>query len=115
LIQKKSLTPIPLSLREKKRYICFKLISSKPLNAGKVKKALDKTLLFLFGEVGLGRKGYSFIEFNSKTKKGIIRCKHTEEEEMKAGILFLKKIEDIDVIPVIESVSGTLKKSREKK
>jgi RNase P/RNase MRP subunit POP5 len=116
--QKKSFKPIPLSMRDRKRYVLFQLI---PLNSKKVvfsveevKKALSENFLQLFGEIGLARKGYQFISFNSKNFLGIIRCKHLELEEIKSGLLFLKEVKGKAVIPRILRVSGTLKTLKSK-
>ncbi len=110
--EKKKLNPIPLSLRDRKRYVVFEILSEKTFSSKDISKALKEVFLQLFGEIGLAKMNYSFIEFNEKTQKGIVRCKHTALEETKTGILFLKEINGIKITPKTLTTSGTLKKAR---
>lgn len=110
--EKLSLKPIPLSLREKKRYIVFELISKNKFNFRDVRSELNRTLFDLFGEKGFSELSFNFILFNEKNNKGIIRCRHIETEKAKTGILFLREINSIHVIPRIIRTSGSLKKAK---
>ncbi len=112
---KKSIKPIPLSYRGKKRYILFELISEKRLNEKDVSRELWNTFLRLFGEVGCAKAKIWPILFDGKKNRGIIRCANEGVEEAKAAILFLRDVNGVGVIPRILLVSGSLKKLKEKK
>jgi ribonuclease P/MRP protein subunit POP5 len=107
---KKSLKPIPLSLRGKKRYIEFELITESSLKEKDVSQAVWQSLLQNFGEFGTAKQKPWLISFNSKTSKGIIRCAHDKVDEVKTGLLFVKKVKNVKVVPKIIRVSGSVKK-----
>ena len=110
--EKKSMNPIPLSLRDKKRYLVFELVSDGFLSAKNVSFALKNHFLKLFGELGLSKMNYLFIAFNEKTKKGILKCRHTATDDLKAGVLLLKEVNLLKVIPKTLKTSGTVKKAK---
>jgi len=110
--QKKSVNPIPLSLRDKKRYLVFQLISDEFISEKDTAISVKNNFLRLFGELGLGKMNYQFISFNEKTKKGILKCRHTAVEDLKAGILLLKEVNGVKVIPKTLKLSGTVKKAK---
>lgn len=107
---KKSIKPIPQSMRGKKRYIYFELISDRKLASGEVSKLLWNSFLRLYGEFGSAEIKFWFIEFADG--KGIIRCAHDKVDKAKAAILFLKESENFGIMPKILRVSGSLKKIR---
>ncbi len=109
---KKSIKPIPPTMRGKKRYISFELIGGEKLSENEISKAVWENFLKLYGEVGVARQKIWMIEF--KKGKGIIRCANETTEEVKAGLLFLKKVSSMSVNPKITLVSGSLKKLRAK-
>ena len=110
--EKKSMNPIPLSLRDKKRYLVFELITEQNLFGKDVNFALKNHLLKLFGELGLSKMNYQFIQFNEKSKKGILKCRHTAVDDLKAGVLLLKEVNGIKVLPKTLKTSGTVKKAK---
>ena len=107
---KKSLKPIPPTLRGKKRYVLFELACDKKLSSPRVSDALWKTFLRIYGEFGAGEMKLWMIEFGNG--KGIIRCAHNRVEQAKAGILFLTEVDGVPVIPKTLKTSGSLKKIR---
>ncbi|MEW6294928.1 MAG: Rpp14/Pop5 family protein [Candidatus Diapherotrites archaeon] len=111
---KKSLNAIPLSLRDRKRYIVFELISDKKLSGKELNFSLNKLFLQLYGEIGFSKMNLSLIKFNEENGKGILRCRHSFLEEAKAGIMFLSnKANEIKLIPRIVRVTGTARKAKE--
>jgi len=110
---KKSLNAIPLSLRDRKRYIVFELIAEKKLNENGVRISLNKLFLQLYGEIGFSKMNLNLIQFNEKNGKGILRCRHSFLEEAKAGLLFSGKVNEIKLIPRILRVTGTVRKAKE--
>ncbi|MFH1586961.1 MAG: Rpp14/Pop5 family protein [Candidatus Diapherotrites archaeon] len=109
---KKGIKPIPPTMRGKKRYINFELIGGEKLGENEVSKAVWDVFLKLYGEVGVARQKIWMIEF--KKGNGILRCSNETTEEVKAGLLFLKKVASTAVNPKITLVSGSLRKLRKK-
>lgn len=110
---KKSLKALPLSQRGKKRYVLFELSAGKPLSAAIVEKEIFKKFSELFGSKGIAGQKLHFIGFFGEKNLGILKCSLQETENVKAGLLFLKTIAGIPVIPRIVSVSGSVKKLKE--
>ncbi len=101
---------LPPSLRKRKRYIAFEIISDQPVEPEKVKEALNVSLLKLFGE--LESPEIRLIEF--KDGKGMLMCFHDELNKVKIALTLIKKINGQDVIPVILGVAGTIKSCKRK-
>ncbi|MCR4335433.1 MAG: ribonuclease P protein component 2 [archaeon] len=108
--KKKSLKPIPPTLRGKKRYIKFEFICNNALKEESVKKAIWGTFRGVFGEKGIAEQKLWVVKWNSAKNEGILRCSHTEEENVKAGLLFLKSVDNQEIIPLILNVSGSIAK-----
>ncbi len=101
---------LPPSLRKRKRYIAFEIISAQPVEPEKVKEVLNASLLKLFGE--LESPEIRLIEF--RDGKGMVMCSHDELNKVKIALTLIKKINGQDVIPVILGVAGTIKSCRRK-
>ena len=112
--EKKSLRPIPPTMRGKKRYLLFRLESKGRLNERAVKDVLMKEFLRLYGEVGIARQKLNFITFSPKSGKGIVRCALESVTEVRAGIMFLKEVSGLAVRPETLLTSGSVKKLKEK-
>jgi len=105
--------PIPPTLRGKKRYIKFELLSDRQLDRRDVSLATIKNMQSLFGEHGLAEKRFKFMDFNEKTNSGIVFCDNNATEVIKASLLFLKTVGNMPVLPKIIAVSGSLNKLKE--
>lgn len=115
---KTKLNPIPLSLRGKKRYIEFELLPDNDskktdFNEKDVSKAVWNIMLSLYGGFGVAKQKIWLIRYDSISKKGILRCSLNSVEEVKAGLLFLKEINGLKVIPNILGVKGSIKGIKE--
>lgn len=98
--------PLLPSLKEKKRYVVFEIISGTQKYPEKeIKEAFRK----LFGEVGLSEAGLIFLKNKWKNKRGIIRVNHKNVDRLKASFCMVKGMTIKSV-----GVSGTLKKAQEK-
>lgn len=113
-IVKKAISPIKPTLRGKKRYVLFELISNEKIAEYDVKNELNRVFMRLFGEFGVAERRIWFIKFDEARKAGIARCGHKYAEDAKAAILFLKEVKGKAVIPRIKSVSGSVHKLKEK-
>jgi len=110
--KKKSLKTIPPTLRNKKRYVVFELIAEREISEFALKNSLSRLFFDLFGQYGFSHSNYSFVLFNSKTRRAIIKCRRSWKEKTKTALLFLEKIDSIACIPRIITVSGSAKKAK---
>lgn len=111
---KRSMKPIPKSMRGKKRYVLFELVSDERFDEEEVKKALWKTILQLFGELGAAKQKFWFVKWSKPKQRGIVRCALEHTDEVKTGLLFLKEISGKSVVPRTLLTSGNIKKLKEK-
>lgn len=91
----------------------FEIINEGEVDIQSVMRALRRKSYELFGT--FYAPVFQLIEFDPKTKIGIIRCAREDVEKLRVVFAFLRKI-DSDKPIVINDIycSGTLKKLREK-
>jgi len=107
--KQKALSP---SLKEKRRYLVYEVISSMNLTYKDIKDSINTAFKELFGLEGLSRAGLEFIEFQDN--KGIVRVSTKGLDMLKASFCFVRKINKDDVVLRSLGVSGMLKKARNK-
>jgi ribonuclease P/MRP protein subunit POP5 len=110
----KKIKPILPTLREKKRYLMFEILSkSKIKDFSRVSSAIWASSLSFLGEWGAAKAGILMLpdKYNAKTQRGIIKVNHKYVNELKASLVLIKRIEDDDVIIRSVTVSGILKKA----
>ena len=111
---KTKLKPILPSLREKKRYLAFEVISKEGVNnAEAVSNAIWDCSLQFLGKLGTAKAGIMVLEnkWNPELQRGIIKVGHKHADALKAALLFAGKIDGKDVIFRSLGVSGILKKA----
>lgn len=111
---KKSMKPIPPTLRGKKRYVLFELISESKFDEKEVSRELWKVMHQLFGECGVARQRFWFIKWSRAKSRGIVRCALDHLDDVKTGILFMKEVADKKVIPKTLLTSGSIAKLKKK-
>ena len=109
-IEKNKKAIVPLSKRERKRYILFEVLN------GEVAEKdfyfgfwID--LLSFFGSKGLAEINPKIVLF--KSNKAIIKCKRGKELELIAGTAFIEKIKNKKIIINPLLTSGTVKTLKE--
>ncbi len=111
-MEKSGLKPIPPTLRGKKRYVKFELISGSALNEEAVKRAIWSVFSAIYGEKGIADQKLWLVKWEHGKNIGYLRCALETEEETKAGLLFLGRVAGEQVVPIILLVSGSMKKLR---
>jgi len=114
---KKRLKPILPSLREKKRYLAFEVISkSRVYNYNSIAGAIHNSLLQLIGELGAGKAGIKFLEdkFNQELQRGLVKVNHKYVDHLRASLALINDIDEKEVIVRSVGVSGILKKAEKK-
>ena len=114
---KTKLKPILPSLREKKRYLAFEVISKKKINKGEdVSNAIRHYSLQFLGQLGAAKAGIMVLDnkWNQHLQRGIMKVSHKHVDNARASLMFINKVNDNDVIFRSLGVSGILKKAERK-
>ena len=108
MIKLKGLKP---SLREKKRYIVYKVDSSEKVNMFSFQESLIKKLAEMLGI--FTPAGLIPVKFNNKTKQGIIRVNHTAVDLVRSCFVLINRINQTQVSIHTSRVTGVLKIANE--
>ena len=109
-IEKKKKKTIPLSKRERKRYILIEILNAE-INEKDFYFGFWIELLSFFGSKGLAEINPRIVLY--KKNKVIIKCKRGKDTELISGLAFINKIRNKKVIlnPIL--TSGTIKKLKD--
>lgn len=113
---KAKIKPLLPTLREKKRYLVYDVVSKHKFNdAIHVTKAiLDASKEFL-GNLGMAKAGIIPIDhWNASLQRGIMRVNNKNVDNLKASLIFVKAINGEEVIVRSVGASGILKKAQQK-
>lgn len=111
------LKPVLPSLREKKRYLVFEVISKERIkDANLVSHAiLDFSFRFL-GQLGVAKAGIMTLnnKWHPELQRGILKVSNKYVDAVKAALIFANKVGDEEVIFRSLGVSGILRKAENK-
>ena len=99
------------SLKEKKRYISFEVVSDNNFSFNEIKKEINKHILKILGEKGYSKAGIMFIDTNTKNQ-GIIKTNNKELINTRAALTLINEINNKKLIIKCRKVSGILKKAK---
>lgn len=114
---KTKLKPILPSLREKKRYLVFEVISKEKINnAEHVSNAVWHCSQQLLGQLGTAKAGIMVLnnKWNPELQRGIIKVSHKHVDAVKAALTFATEVDNANVIFRSLGVSGILRKAENK-
>jgi len=101
------------SLKEKRRYVAFEVISKKGLSFNEVKESIIKRYKEFFGIIGLSKASIEVLN-EWKDNKGIIKVNNKNLDELKSSLVLIKTINNQKVIVRCIGVSGIIKKLKNK-
>ena len=110
----KGLKPLLPTLKEKKRYLAFEIVSKSKIKAfSEVSKAIWGSTLSFAGTKGAAKMGiWVFPEkYNMTKQRGLIRVGHRNLDELKASLALIKTIEEQPVAVRSIGASGILAKA----
>jgi len=116
-MQRATHKPVIPSLREKKRYLVYEIISKRKFNTyQQVADTINYTSLQFLGELGYGNAGMMLIhdQWDYETQRGIIRVSHLYVNHMRSALMLIKGVNNEEVIFRTVGISGALKKARRK-
>ena len=109
--QKERLKPLSPALRERERYISFKVISEEPIVYYDLESSVWQTLLDSYGELGVAQMSVWLVKnlWKEIEQSGVIRCNNKSVSKVIAGLGLITRLGESRVIVKIEKVSGTIK------
>lgn len=110
----KRLKVLPLSLREKKRYIAFRVISEEPIIYSDLESAFWDVMLSLCGELGTSRTSAWLMKdlWREKEQIGVVRCNHLAVHTVLAALGLITRLGENRVNVKVLKVSGTIRSLR---
>ena len=101
------------SLRQKKRYLVFEVISQEKFSYPEIQEEVHRAAHDFLGQLGLSKAGIIFLpeKWNASEQRFLLKVNHTAVDEVKAALLLSKKIKKAPIIIRSITVSGTLKKA----
>lgn len=114
---KTKIKPLLPSLREKKRYLAYEVISKNRFyDVFAVNKAILDGAKDFLGDSGMSRAGILPIndKWNADLQRGIMRVNNKHVDNLKASLIFVKNIEGKEVVVKSVGASGILRKAQQK-
>lgn len=107
---------LPPTLRTKKRYIVYNIISEKPIEYPDFIDAIWDSCFSLFGEMGTSNMRLWNISnlYNDKEQKGVVKCEHIAVEKVRSCLASIQVIGETKAIVKVIGVTGTLKNAQQK-
>jgi|FLOH01.1.fsa_nt_gi ribonuclease P/MRP protein subunit POP5 len=105
--------PILPTLKEKKRYVVYEILSQKNLDKNPSIEIVKKTKLFL-GLFESAKAGLQSITYDQKLQRGVLRVSNKFVDKLKISLALINDLEDGDVAIKSIGVSGILKKAKNK-
>ena len=106
--------PILPSLREKKRYLAFEVVSKARIrDFATLKTAILTSLSSFLGVFNMAKAGTILLEdtWDRKKQRGLIRVNHRYVDDVKFALMRIDKIKRQSIIIRRLGVSGILKKA----
>jgi ribonuclease P/MRP protein subunit POP5 len=99
------------TLREKERYVKFKIISESHVNYGDLEAAIWNTFLDFYGEYEVSKLSLWLVKnlYDERSQVGIVRCNNKSVPKVVAGLGLISRFGDSRAIFKIVSISGTIR------
>lgn len=109
--QQEKLKILSPTLREKERYIKFRIISEEPIVYSDLESGMWQTLLDFYGELGVSQMSVWLVKnlWDERQQAGVIRCNNKSVSKVIAGIGLITRLGESRIIFKILKVSGTIK------
>ncbi len=100
------------SLKEKKRYLVYEVISDKKVNTREAYNEILSNYSDFFGKFNIGKAGIMFLD--EVNNCGIIKINNKCVDELRSSLTLVEYVKGERVIIKTRGVSGILKKAKEK-
>ena len=107
-----STKPLPPTMRNKKRYILYKVLAGRMHGHDEITHAISQAALQYVGLWGHSRLNMNFMDkyFRKEEQMGIVCVSHDQVDTMKALLGHVKNIKNAPATICTQRVSGSLKK-----
>lgn len=107
---------LPPTLRAKKRYLAFEVVSASPISYNDLVDALWNGILSFMGELEASEAKLWLIHnlYDPAAQRGVIKCKSTHVEHVRATLALISVIGEARAVVRIIGVTGTIKSAKEK-
>ncbi len=95
------------SLREKKRYLAFEMLSESAVSRRDFIDELERSASSLLGDIGSSECGLKMLSFDRTG--GIVRCARTKTELMRAVLATINRVMGVRVAVHVIGSSGSVK------
>ncbi len=104
--------PLIPSLREKKRYLAFEVVSESILSKKSVMLSIKLKINQALGTFETAKAGIMFLpdKYNQQKQRGILKVNHDYLDKVKASLCLIKKIDNQKAIVRSLSASGMINK-----
>ncbi len=109
---KQKVNPLKPSMREKKRYMAYEIMSKEPLN-GNTDKVLINQIKALLGVFSAGKAGVMSVKYASEKQRGVIRVERKFVDHVRSCFVMIKNLNNQEVLIRTLRVSGMLNKAKE--
>lgn len=104
--------PLPPSIREKKRYLRFKVHAEEDVELGEVVDAVWDACLEYMGAKDTGKADHWVIknQFDGESQEGIVRVERSMVDDFRASLCFVESLGGKKGFIEVTAVSGSIKK-----
>ena len=102
------------TLREKKRYVAFEVLSEdNNTDLNKINAAISESFMELYGNLGMAGAGLMFLneKYNPQLNRGVVKVGHYYVNNLKSALAMIREIDHNKVIIRSLGVSGVLRKT----
>jgi ribonuclease P/MRP protein subunit POP5 len=103
---------IPPSLRDRRRYLVFELMSEREIDKWALLKEIRDSVFSLYGDVGVSESKIRLMEYTREDTDrgmGILRCAHDKVEEVRAALACIHSANEARLSIRVIGTSGTIK------
>ena len=104
------LKTLPPTLREKKRYIAFKILYDDELSEGEVVNLIRRAVLEYYGIWGTSKANPWLVYYDFPY--GILRCQRENVDYVKASLILVREFKGKPINIICLGVSGTIRKAK---
>ena len=97
-----------------RRYLAISLDGGDAYSEQEVSDTLYQAIRELFGYLGVSGLQPRLIEYDEKTRKGIVRCSRSHIREMRAALALITEISNSVAAVRVTGASGTIKSLKAK-
>lgn len=104
------------SLREKKRYLAFEVISEQKVSFNDVSKAVNKGISSFIGKLGAAAAGPIMLKekYDADRQRGVLRVANSMVDKIRGSFCLIDKVGQSNAIIRSVGVSGSLKTAYQK-